>query len=110
VRRNQKFANPFYGLLLVAGIAFALTATAYVVLAYRDARQPAAANVELQAREDPHPLLAWMSHHGETALITELGLLAVFTFAAIATDDYWQRRTPASDTRHPTPDTRQLPP
>ena len=33
--------------------------------------------------------MTWMSEHGETALIGELGLLAVFTFAAIATDDYW---------------------
>jgi hypothetical protein len=98
LRRNQKFANPFYGLLLVAGIAFALTATAYVVLAFRDARGLAAANIERQPGEAPHPLMVWMKQHGEAALMTELGLLAAFTFAAIATDDYWQRRAAASDT------------
>jgi hypothetical protein len=98
LRRNQKFANPFYGLLLVAGIAFALTATAYVVFAFRDARGPATANIEQQPGEERHPLMVWLNQHGETALMTELGLLAAFTVAAIATDDYWQRRNTASDT------------
>jgi hypothetical protein len=92
VRRNQKFANPFYGLLLAAGIAFALTATAYGVMAFRDARPPAPENIAPVHDVGDHPLLAWMNRHGETALMTELALLAVFTFAAIATDDYWQRR------------------
>jgi len=35
--------------------------------------------------------MAWMRQHGETALMTELAILAVCTFAAIGTDDYWQR-------------------
>ena len=39
--RSKKSANPFYGLLVVAGIAFALTATAYGVMAFREARPPA---------------------------------------------------------------------
>ena len=39
MRRSSKFANPFYALLLVAGIAFALTATAYGVMAFREARR-----------------------------------------------------------------------
>jgi hypothetical protein len=34
----------------------------------------------------------WMSRHGEAALTIELVALAVFTFGAIGTDDYWQRR------------------
>jgi hypothetical protein len=93
MRRSDKFANPFYALLLAAGIAFALTATAYVVMAFRDARpvplDSAAASPEATVE---HPLMAWMSEHGESALLTELGFLAVFVFGAIGTDDYWQRR------------------
>lgn len=89
--RNQKFANPFYGLLLVAGIAFAMTATAYGVMAFRDARPPAAGAAGNSAPTE-HPLMAWMSRHGEKTLMAELTLLAVFTFGAIGTDDYWQRR------------------
>lgn len=97
--RNQKFANPFYGLLLVAGIAFALTATAYGVMAFRGARPPAGGVAEDFAPAE-HPLTAWMSRHGETTLMAELTLLAVFTFGAIGTDDYWQRRL-AAQRRNP---------
>jgi hypothetical protein len=90
MRPNQKFANPFYALLLIAGITFALTATAFGVMAFRDAR-PAADQPNAAAAE--HPLMAWMSRHGEAALMAELAFLAVCTVGAIGTDDYWQRRT-----------------
>jgi hypothetical protein len=91
MRRNRKFANPFYALLVVAGISFALTATAYGVMAFREARPPAA-NREQDAAAADHPLMSWMGQHGEAALICELTFLAVCTFGAIGTDDYWQRR------------------
>jgi hypothetical protein len=93
MRRSHKFANPFYALLLIAGIAFALTATAYGVMAFREAR-PAPLDADVVGAETAveHPLMAWMSRHGEAALLTELGFLAVFVFGAIGTDDYWQRR------------------
>jgi hypothetical protein len=88
MQRSEKFANPFYSLLLAAGIIFALTAISYGVMAFREARPPAA---DVPAA-GPHPLMVWMSEHGEKALLAELGFLAVFTFAAIGTDSYWQRR------------------
>jgi hypothetical protein len=96
--RSQKSANPFYVLLVIVGISFALTATAYGVMAFREAR-PATAGVHVSASVSEHPLLAWMSRHGETALMTELALLAACTFGAIGTDDYWQRRNAAADRR-----------
>lgn len=96
--RSQKFANPFYGLLLVAGIAFAMTAIAYGVMAFRD-RDLAAKNPG--AVVDDHPLMAWMSEYGERALLWELGALAVCTVGAIATDDYWQRRDRAKSKSEP---------
>jgi hypothetical protein len=58
-------------------------------MAYRD--RDTAPNVT-SASVDIHPLMTWMSEHGDAALLTELGALAVCTFGAIATDDYWQRR------------------
>jgi hypothetical protein len=91
MRRSNKFANPFYSLLLAAGIAFALTATAYVVMAFREAR-PRPMDAVVTEKTAEHPLMAWMSDHGEAALLTELGFLAVFVFGAIGTDEYWQRR------------------
>src|SRR5687768_2112218 len=93
MRRSNKFANPFYSLLLMAGIAFALTATAYGVMAFREARPaPQGAVTVRHQNATEHPLMAWMSQHGEAALLTELGFLAVFVFGAIGTDGYWQRR------------------
>ena len=93
MRRSNKFANPFYSLLLMAGIAFALTATAYGVMAFREARPvPLEAEAVREENATEHPLMAWMSQHGEAALLTELGFLAVFVFGAIGTDGYWQRR------------------
>jgi hypothetical protein len=56
--RSRKFANPFYGLLLAAGLAFAITATTYGVMAFRGREiRPAA----VQATVGEHPLMAWMS-------------------------------------------------
>jgi hypothetical protein len=98
MQRSEKFANPFYGLLLAAGLAFALTAVCYGVMAFRGARPAVvvvADDVGGDAPPAEHPLITWMSHHGEAALLTELGFLAVFTFAAIGTDGYWQRRASA---------------
>jgi hypothetical protein len=91
VTRHIKSANPFYGLLVATGILFALTAISYGIMAFREARPAGAADEMVAVRAD-HPLLVWMSRHGEVALITELGLLAICVFAAIGTDDYWQRR------------------
>lgn len=90
MQRSDKFTNPFYGLLLVAGLAFAMTAVCYGVMAFRAARPVAAAD-GAKANEQ-HPLLVWMSKHGEKTLLVELAFLAAFTFAAIGTDDFWQRR------------------
>jgi hypothetical protein len=96
VRRSVKSANPFYVLLIVAGLSFAVTTTAYVVMAFREAHAHAAPEArQAVAASDEHPLMLWMRHHGNTALLTELGLLAICTFAAIGTDSYWQRRAEA---------------
>ncbi|HEX3601048.1 MAG TPA: hypothetical protein VHU84_12940 [Lacipirellulaceae bacterium] len=90
MQRSQKFANPFYGLLLAAGIVFALTAVCFGVMAFHDARPPAAADD--QAVASNHPLFVWMRRYGEAALLVELAVLALGTFGAIATDEYWQHR------------------
>jgi hypothetical protein len=95
VRRSVKSANPFYVLLIIAGLSFAMTATVYVVMAFRDshARDEMIAKGGTAVASDEHPLMVWMRRHGDAALLSELGLLAVCTFAAIGTDSYWQRRS-----------------
>jgi len=91
--RSNKSSNPFYALLVMAGLAFAITATAYGVMAFRERETRPTASVQSSDFSVEHPLMSWMSRHGETALMTELAILAVCTFGAIGTDDYWQRRT-----------------
>jgi hypothetical protein len=88
MRQYKKSANPFYALLVAAGVAFVVTAAAYCVMAYRERE----AVMTAESTEDEHPLMVWMSQHGTTALLGELGVLAAATFGAIGTDDFWQRR------------------
>ena len=102
MRRSRKSANPFYVLLIIAGLSFAMTATAYVVMAFRDshAREEATAtDAAAVATSDEHPLMVWMRHHGDAALLTELGVLAICTVGAIGTDSYWQRQAESRRTR-----------
>jgi len=91
---NRKFANPFYALLVVVGIAFVVTATAYGVMAFRNTKA-----LTTPAPQDGHPLMNWLNEHGNTLLMLELTLLAIGTCGAIATDDYWQRRATRSKTK-----------
>jgi hypothetical protein len=63
-------------------------------MAFREAhtRDEPAEKAGSSVASDEHPLMVWMRRHGDVALLTELGLLAICTFAAIGTDSYWQRR------------------
>jgi hypothetical protein len=75
--------NPFYAALLPAGVAFGLTACAFVVLTVRGSDPQHAAE---------SGLIALLARHGLTILMTELAVLAILTVAAITTDDFWVRR------------------
>ncbi len=83
-RAKAAIANPFYALLVVAGIAFSITACAYGVMTLRA--------VSPHAHAANHPLLKFLENHGSQLLIAEIVVLAIATFAAIGTDDYWTRR------------------
>jgi hypothetical protein len=79
--------NPFYALLVIAGVAFGLTACAYGVMAFRQARpdsQPLAAT--------DTSLLGVLDHHGGMILGGEIVLLALLTIAAMGTDNFWEKR------------------
>jgi hypothetical protein len=80
---QPKAINPFYTLLVVVGVVFAITACAYGVMTVRGL--------------DPHRvgeggLVSLMDRHGMTIMIVEIALLAVLTVAAIGTDEFWTRR------------------
>jgi hypothetical protein len=79
---RSKPVNPFYAVLIVAGVTFALTATMYGVMTVRsqDARSA-----------EPTGAMAFLAEHGLTLMVVELVVLGLLTFAAISTDDYWMK-------------------
>src|SRR5688572_21794720 len=83
----KKTFNPFYVLLIPAGLVFAVTAFAY---GYMTFQAVTAIRAEAGAHAG-HPLFQWLRAHGDAALLIELALLAVLTVAAIATDKLWDR-------------------
>ncbi len=73
--------NPLYGLLLVASLAFAITALAYAVLPVweeqaRDAGRPLG----------PSPFLDALRAHGTEWLLAELAAMIVFGLASMGLD------------------------
>jgi hypothetical protein len=83
-----KPTNPFYIVLLIAGVMFAVTACSYVVMTIN------ARDVSRGGREDPSSkrFVEIVDRYGFAALMIELGVLAGATFGAIATDEHWTRR------------------
>jgi hypothetical protein len=89
---QRKPVNPFYVLLVIAGVVFCVTASAYGVMTVQGLNPEHAA----EQSERGQLLLAWLDAHGYRLLMGELAVLAVFTFAAIGTDDFWSRRVAAN--------------
>ncbi len=79
--RPQTMSNPFYLLLLVVGVLFAITACCYGVMMVQS-RNPFPTS---------SPLLQWIEEWGTIALATEIGVLAVLMLAAFGTDGYWTK-------------------
>lgn len=89
----KKSLNPFYLLLVPAGLVFVVTAFAYGIMAFR-AVNAVRAQAGLHA---DHPLNQWLRAHGDAALLIELAVLAFLTVAAIATDRMWDRTAQGRD-------------
>ena len=92
---NKKPLNPFYAVVIAAGITFCLTAACYLVLLLRTQR--------VDPRErfpsgSEHGLLAFVDRYGDRLFIGELLILGVATVGAITTDQYWMRRAIAERT------------
>lgn len=84
--KSQTSRNPFYILLLIAGIAFGLTATAYGVMSFKAVRGQSIA-------QSGSGLLTYLDRYGAYTMAAELAVLAVACTAAMLTDDYWNRRS-----------------
>jgi hypothetical protein len=81
--------NPFFGLVVLSGTAFCITAFAYGVMAVRDIRpgDPGGA-----VTRSGITLMHWLDRHGFVMMMVELGILAAATFLAMGTDGYWNRQ------------------
>lgn len=99
--------NPFYGLLVVLGVVFLLTACAYYVMAYRAIRPPAAAGAE--AAPGDHPLTRFLDRNGIQLLGWELALLAGATFGAMWLDRFRTLREAAGRQGNPRDDSGRPP-
>lgn len=89
--QEPKATNPFYILLMVVGAVFALTASAYFVMALR-MKTPDVASLDSAA---PLTLVTFLDRYGIKLMLWELAALAIATFAAIGTDNFWIRRAKA---------------
>ena len=83
-KRKRPLANPFYVLLMVVGVAFALTACAY--------GWSARLKLDPETFDRNEAFIALVDRYGMIAMIVELALLTVLTFLAIGTDEFWERR------------------
>lgn len=92
-----KRRNPFYALLIPAGMAFSITACAYGYMAFVQVNS-------LRSEATRHAgssMFRLLNAHGTMILLAELAVLAVLTVAAIATDDWWTRPREESEVQPP---------
>lgn len=94
--KRERF-NPFYVLLIVAGIIFSVTACAYGVMAFRALRMGAP---QVEA-EGSGGLLVVLDEHGGLIMTVELVALAIFTFSAMALDSVRSRQLQAPSANEP---------
>lgn len=85
---RKKPFNPFYVVLVLAGVAFGLTALGYFIMAAMATYDPVRAR---EAMDRESGLLAVMDRFGVKMMIVELIVLAAATFLAIGTDRFWTR-------------------
>jgi hypothetical protein len=93
----KKWKNPFYTLLIPAGMAFVVTVFAYFLMASLEVNST---NPEIRAHSR-HPLFQWLNENGTKVVVWELAVLGVLTVGAIGTDHWWTNdsdRSPNSDT------------
>ena len=88
--------NPFYVLLVLAGLVFFVTACAYGMMALREFRAPAGETAM------PSELLTFLNERGALLLGIEIAVLASATFAAMAYDQRLSRREQRRKAEHAT--------
>jgi cell division protein FtsX len=80
--------NPFYVLSAVAGVAFTITACAYLILMWRSNEGKSLASDE----GGVHPLMNLLDKHGLVILIVQVLLIGAVAIAAIVLDHFRGKR------------------
>jgi hypothetical protein len=91
----KKWKNPFYTLLIPAGMAFVVTVFAYGFMAFMEVN---ATNPEVRAQAR-HPLFEWLNENGTKVVMWELAVLGVLTIGAIGTDSWWTSDSAIQDSK-----------
>ena len=90
MRRSLERVPLFAGVaiaLVIIGVLFTITACAYGVMTIKQIDPHAV------GADGEHPLMRFIDRHGMAIMVVELVVLAVATFAAMATDQFWTRQT-----------------
>ena len=74
--------------LLIAGVMFVITACSYFVMTIKGRDMSIGGPADAASQR----FVEVVDRYGFAALMIELVILAIATFAAIGTDEYWQRR------------------
>ena len=96
--KSKEPINPFYLLVLLLGVVFAITSCAYGTMAYR-AIAPAAGS------EDGQGLMAFLDRYGVLALGGELVLLGAAALGAMGLDQWRTRQNDARGGSRTEPET-----
>ncbi len=80
---RSPLANPFYVALLVAAAVFCVTCCAYALWF---------GGVFDRGGWQNHVLVDFLRRRGERVLAIELAVVALLTFASLATDQWWRTR------------------
>jgi len=92
VSNKRRGFNPFYLLVVIAGIAFTLTASAYGVMAFR--AFSTSNSPQADAATSGERLMALLDRRGLEIMGIELAILGVASVAAMSSDKWWQPKQP----------------
>jgi hypothetical protein len=87
--------NPFYVLSAIVGVAFTLTACAYLILMWRSNEGKSLVSDEGRV----HPLMNLLDKHGLAILIVQVLLIGVTSVAAIVLDHFRGKRLARQEER-----------
>ncbi len=94
--KQKEPINPFYTLVVLLGVLFAITAFAYGTMAYRAVAQ----------EESGRNLMTLLDEHGAMILTVELGLLGLATFGVMWLEGVYSRRKESSQEKPASPSDR----